>query len=262
VWKRHWKLTRDPFLAAGSPYVSTPTHDEAVARLTYAVESGQPSAVIRAGTGFGKTTVLAQALAELRGPSRRIARASRPADGPGLLVTLAEGLGDRLPARGLSRAMAWKALAERVRLCRWQGLQVVLAIDDCHALIEPADRLDLDRLTHLDPHPESRLTVLQTFQTSETLEPDLPSWELSIGLKSLTRMDIERYVAAKLASAGRAEPTFTPRALHRLHSLAGGVPRGLDRLASLSLMGAALRGLEMVTPEVVEGVSVECALGS
>ena len=81
-----------------------------------------------------------------------------------------------------------------------------------------------------------------------------------IRLPALTRSEAEQYLAAKLAAAGRDEPTFTPRALNRLHACSLGIPRGLDRLASLALMAGALRGLEIVTPDLIEGVTQECTL--
>jgi hypothetical protein len=74
----------------------------------------------------------------------------------------------------------------------------------------------------------------------------------------LTRGAAGRYLADKLASAGRDGLTFTPGAITRLHALSGGVPRGLDRLASLSLMAGAMKRLEVIPPEVVEGVTREC----
>ena len=64
-----------------------------------------------------------------------------------------------------------------------------------------------------------------------------------------------------LRAAGRAEPTFTPRALNVLHACSGGVPRGVARLGSLALMAGAVRGLEMITPEIIEGVALECGNG-
>jgi type II secretory pathway predicted ATPase ExeA len=259
VWKRHWKLLRDPFLGAGAPYVSVAPHDEAVARLVDTIETGQRRAVVRAGAGLGKSLVLARALAETRGPWRRAVLLSSPIDGPGLLAGLAEALGRRVAA-GASRGLSWKALDEAVRLCRWQRQRVVLAIDDCQRLTEPADRLDLERLAHLDPHPETRLTILQAFRTDEDEGPATRAdpWELSIRLPALTRTDAEVYLVSKLAAAGRDEPTFTPRAVQRLHLVSAGNPRGLDRLASLALMAGALRGLEIVTPEVIEGIAREC----
>ena len=44
----------------------------------------------------------------------------------------------------------------------------------------------------------------------------------------------------------------------RLHVHSGGNPGGLDRLASLSLMAGAYRGLEAISSDVVEGVLGEC----
>jgi type II secretory pathway predicted ATPase ExeA len=76
------------------------------------------------------------------------------------------------------------------------------------------------------------------------------------------RSECERYVTTKLAAAGRDDPAFTPRAFHRLHALTEGIPRRLDRLASLALMAGAIRGLEIIPAEVVEGVSTECGRSS
>ena len=210
MWKRHWKLTRDPFLDGDAPYVPLASREEAVARLVHTIESGQRLAIVRAPAGLGKSRVLARALAEMRSPSRRVAPLSSPIDGAGLLAGLAERLGIRVPA-GSGRSTAWRALGDAVRLCRWQRLQVVLAIDDCQDLVDPTDRLDLERLVHLDPHPEARLTVVQVFRTPEDDEPaSATPWELVIRLPALTRSEAERYLAAKLAAAGRDEPTFTP----------------------------------------------------
>jgi type II secretory pathway predicted ATPase ExeA len=71
---------------------------------------------------------------------------------------------------------------------------------------------------------------------------------------------VECYLAAKLARAGCTEPLFTPRATTRLHALSGGVPRRIDRLAVLCLIAGAVRGLEAVLPEVVDGVAGECSV--
>jgi type II secretory pathway predicted ATPase ExeA len=129
-------------------------------------------------------------------------------------------------------------------------------------LTDRSDRLDLERLEHLDPHPQANVTVLLAYRTG--LDDELPAihapapWELVIRIPALTRSDAATYVTAKLAAAGRPEPAFTPRAISRLHAAAAGNPRTLDRLAALALMVGALRRLEIVTPEIVDGVSQEC----
>src|SRR4051794_19702616 len=40
VWMNHWRLAYDPFHGNRGPYVPLPTHEEAVARLVHAIETG------------------------------------------------------------------------------------------------------------------------------------------------------------------------------------------------------------------------------
>ena len=263
MWKRHWSLDRDPFDDRGAAFVALPGHVEAVSRLVHAIESAGRSARLVAGPGLGKSMVLARALEATRSPTRRVARSIGPGDGAELFASLARGLGARVTP-GLARGAAWRILAESARLCRWQGLHVVLSVDDSHELADPSDRRDLDRLDHLDPDPSTRLTILRVGREASrgrdesNLGASAGDWGLAIRLNSLTRSEASDYLAARLEVAGRPEPAFTPRALTRLHALSGGVPRGLDRLATLALMGAAVRGLEMVPPEVVDASAREC----
>ena len=255
---RHWGLTHDPFGPGAGPFVATPVHGEAAARLAHAIEAGERSVLLRAGEGLGKSRILAEALDRSRGPGRRIARVAGPVDGAAMLAGLAAGLGARVPA-GANRATAWRALGDAARVCRWLGEAVVLAIDDCHLLNDPADRLDLERLSSLDSHPSARVTTVFVGREDEASGPGPSPWGLAVRLVPLSRSETASYLDAKVAAAGRAGATFTPRAVTRLHALGGGVPRGLDRLASLALMAGALRGLEVVTPDVVDGAARECA---
>ena len=70
-------------------------------------------------------------------------------------------------------------------------------------------------------------------------------------LKPMTRAEVGQYLSGKLRAAGRNDETFTPRAVTRIHAASGGIPRTLDRMASLSMMAAAFRGMEMISAEVV-----------
>ena len=89
-----------------------------------------------------------------------------------------------------------------------------------------------------------------------TLQDARPEFRDSLParLKRLTRSETVAYLAGKLRGAGRNEndEVFTPRALTRLHAASEGIPRTIDRLALLALMSGAARGLEMITPEIVE----------
>ena len=262
TWLTHWNLPRDPFDSRRSNFVALPGHDEAVARLVHAIETSGRSARLIAPAGLGKSRVLTRALEATRSPERRVARISGPTDGTELFAWLAFELGARL-APGCSRSVAWRSLTEAVRLCRWQGIHVVLVVDDCHWLTAPGDRMDLDRLDQIDPDPSARLTVLRLGRPLEIegngLDRMTPGgdWSLSIRLDPLTRSETATYLESKLEAAGRSEPTFTPRAIARIHAASGGVPLGVERVASLALMASAIRGLEMVSPELIDEAARE-----
>jgi type II secretory pathway predicted ATPase ExeA len=251
----YWKLASNPF-GADSPFVATPEHGEAVARLVHTIDAGQRLAMIQGASGLGKSRVLAEALREARSPGRRIALVTSPADGPSMAVELARGLGAR-PAAAAGRAAAWTTLVNAMRVCRAQRLQVVLAVDSCQDLTDPRDRLDLARLTHCDPAPSTRLSVLLATSAADGDDDPIGSGALPIRLAPLTRGDVAAYLTAKLAAAGRDDEAFTPRAVSRIHLLSAGTPRLLDLLAPLAMMAAALRRLEMVTPELVDGAAAE-----
>jgi type II secretory pathway predicted ATPase ExeA len=252
-WEAHWGLREDPFPDVGGVYVPTPWHEEAVARLQHVVESGGRQGRLEAGAGLGKSAVLREVLRRARGPRWRIARCASPLDAPSLHAELARGLGLD-PGRCPGGRVAWKALTDAVRLAGAQGLGVVLAVDDAHLL----ERADLERLPHLGPARGGRLSVLIAGRPARRRD-EVASWELTIRLPPLSRLEAEGYLAARLADAGRSGPAFTPRAITRLHALSGGVPRGLHRLAGLALMAGAVRGFEIVTPELVDAIVPECA---
>jgi type II secretory pathway predicted ATPase ExeA len=253
---RHWGLQRDPFCPSGVGYVKTPVHDEAVARLTHAVSVGERRASLCAEPGLGKSLVLAKVLAELRDPHRRIAVVTNPIGGASMFEELARQLGARGP-HTLERPSAWLRLVDAVRVCRVQKLEVVLAIDDDRFVAASADGCDLERLAHVDPHPDSRLTVLRVSRNpSDELNPT--QWELPIRLKRLTRSETSNYLHAKIASAGRDEPVFSALAITRLHLWTAGVPRGVDRLASIALLAGASEGYATIEPVLIDGAAREC----
>ena len=139
----------------------------------------------------------------------------------------------------------------------------MLAVDDSQTLIVAGGTDDLRRLAQLGAVAGGPVTVLLVDGRADRSD-QLPEtdWTLAVRLKGLTRTEVEAYLAARLAAAGGTESPFTGRAIARLHLLSDGVPRGINRLASLCLMAGASRGLEAVSSELVDGVAGECHLPS
>lgn len=256
MWMRHWGLRRDPFLDGNASYAPLIGHEEAVARLVHAIEAPQGPAVLIAGAGLGKTKALRRALAESRSARRRVALAANPLDGLSLWNELADRLGAP-PDASRDRAAAWRALERAARVRSLQGQRVVFAIDGAENLMDEASWRDVERLNLIDGGDNSSPALILTVRNDAAPNALLP-WSLSIRLAPLTRSESALYLATKLTDAGGSEHLFTPRAVVRLHAASMGVPRGLDRLASLALKAAASRRLEVVSSEVVKGAAREC----
>ncbi len=253
----HWRLTADPFASGSGCFVPIPSHVEAIARVVHAIKSREPRVQVRAPAGLGKTVVLNRVLAAVRSPDLCIARGIA-ADSDRWLDDLARALGARSPAE-FDRPAAWKRLAEAAKLRRIQGQGVVFAIDDRHEL-DDGIAPEMDRLARsIDPHPGARVTVLE-FGRPTSRQSSQEPWILKVRLAPLTRTETTLYIDAKLAAAGRMDPTFTPRAINKLHALSAGNPRGIDRLAGLALLAGAMKRLEILPPDVIDGVAEECVL--
>jgi general secretion pathway protein A len=242
VWLRHWNLVRDPFPPSGGPYVATPGHDEAVARLVHAIRAGERIVSLQGDAGVGKTTLLARALSVARSPGLRMASINSPVDGQTIAREFARSLRLRSGKTG-----SWNDLADAVRLIRAQAARLVLAIDGAEVLDGQEATRHLSRLIHLDPI----VTVVLTMSPNG-LDP--PGDPFPVPLDPLNRGEATQYLASRLGQAGRDAPAFTTRGLTALHALTGGIPRRLDRLAGLALRASALERIDRIGEEVVEGI--------
>jgi hypothetical protein len=255
VWLRYWGLGRDPFGVADSPYVSLPSHDEAVARLVYSIERAERSIAFFAEAGLGKTTVVRRAIQEARSPRRRWVLVDAPPERAQLLGLLADGLG--VPFReGSDPERVWRSLARAIRSAAIEGYHLVFVMDGWDEDTAPVTGKDLAALSAVGGAAGQTVSMLRVGRGIPHERPHWgDSWTLAIGLDRLTRSQAGTYLNAKLAGAGCSERVFSPRAVTRLHSWSEGVPRGLDRLATFSLMAGAVEGLKVVPPEVVDAVA-------
>jgi type II secretory pathway predicted ATPase ExeA len=248
-WTHHWGLDFDPFLGSPTRYVALSEHEKAIARLSGLVEAGQPLGLLSGESGLGKSTILEQLRRRSRTPGRRIALVSNPIDGADLVASLATALGS---------LGDWRSLQAAVRVLAWQRVQLIVLVDECRDLLKSAGLADLKRLVNLGAGGEPRITLIVATENESAIhdQPELRD-ALSARLKRLTRTDAADYLSSKLQAAGREDEAFTPKALTRIHAAGEGIPRTLDRLASLSLMAGASLGLEMISPDVVDGISQE-----
>jgi type II secretory pathway predicted ATPase ExeA len=83
-------------------------------------------------------------------------------------------------------------------------------------------------------------------------------------LGALDLGETDRYLAHRLAVAGRREPIFDPGAVGAIHRLSGGVPRRINQVAAGALLEGFARGVTTLAADVVEAAGADLAahLGS
>jgi type II secretory pathway predicted ATPase ExeA len=248
----YWGLQKNPFAELDSPYVALPSHDEAVARLTHGIESLLPRVALIAPAGLGKSVVLRQAFRQVRDPVRRLVTLSARSGASDWVATLAERLGQRLGPEP-DRLLAWRALERALRVTSLNGFQVVIAMEDSNAEFAERAELDLDSLEHVGSSLHPPVTIIQVARGDHRERCEVTDrWSSAIGLQALTRSQTEHYLTGKLSWAGGTREMFTARAITRLHALAAGNPRRVERLAADCLTAGARCGLEVIPAELVD----------
>ncbi|WZO96782.1 hypothetical protein EP7_003787 [Isosphaeraceae bacterium EP7] len=242
-----WGLKRDPFQGSGTCYVPTSTHEEAIARIRYAVETGLRRVCVRGEEGLGKSRVLERAMAEVRHPTRRLIRIGAGHSPADCLRRLAESLVGVM--RLASNAQDdWSTLRQALERCRRQGLRVIIAVDEDERLAEIGAAADFWRGLE---QAGTGLTVVNSGRSSEETSGDDQA-DLIARIAPLGFQEAAGYLVEKLGRGGRSAETFTHGALVALHGTSGGNPRRLERLASLAMLATSHQRLKLVERDSVD----------
>ena len=257
-------LARKPFSKTPDPAFLFPSrqHAEALARLSHAVEERE-IAVLTGDVGAGKTT-LSRALVDEFAERCRFSFIVNPALPPAqLLGAIADGFG----LSGLHRKNeTYAALAERFSRLDEDGLFPVVVIDEAQLLAGRPAFDELRLLTNLaaDDRQLVGLILLGQPELRERIrERGGEAFAQRIGVAyhvgPLDEVETGRYVAHRLAVAGRSAPLFTEEAIASLHRHARGLPRRINQLAANALLEGFAREAVQVGAEIVEAAAADLA---
>jgi len=257
-------LVRKPFSKTPDPEFLFPSrqHAEALARLSHALEEREV-AVLTGEVGAGKTT-LSRALVDSFADRCRFSFVIHPAlPAAQLLGAVGEGFG--LP-RVRRKADAFTALAEHVARLDGEGLFAVVVVDEAQLLPGRAAFDELRLLTNLaaDDRALVGLVLVGQPELRERLRDrggEAFSQRVGIAyhLGALDRDETARYLAHRLAVAGRTSALFDDGAVTAVHRLSGGVPRRVNQVAANALLEAFAREAERVTEDVVQAAADDMA---
>ena len=220
----YYNLKTEPFQITPDPeflYLS-PSHREALATITYAVEQGKGFMALVGEVGLGKTTLLQSFLQERQGVKEKVIYLfnSRFSYG-GLLRALARELDLEAASEEPEELLnhIYQALIREYA----QGNNVILLIDEAQGL--PEETLEgLRLISNLETPTEKLLQIILVGQPELTARLDryeLRQLKQRIAVQAvlspLTRKESREYLRFRLEKAGgRAEDIFTRRALEKI----------------------------------------------
>lgn len=261
MYEHYWGLSFAPFANRldEQGFYESSIHEEALARLYYAVEESKTLAVLHGPSGCGKSQLLSVLAGQVRRTQRFLVT--------GHLANMTEedllahldnqfrlggGEGDSLRSR-------WMRLKDFLHVTGESGLQSVLLLDGLEDAEDSAVNA-IRRLIRLAYHSDANLTVIAgldhgTF--SSAIHELLEVADLGIEVRPLDQRETESYVRTRLESAGSRREVFHQDAIDQLQSLTGGVPSEINRLCNLALLAGMSESRTAIDRELITGLTGE-----
>jgi type II secretory pathway predicted ATPase ExeA len=251
----YWGIRESPFGMQQRDrfFFASPTHDEALARLGFLVDSGQSLGILAGYEGTGRSLVLEMFARDMRRQGHCVCSINLVGlDQHEFLWTLAAGLGCNPRAHDEGFPLA-RRIRDRLRADVLTDRMTILILDDA----EQASHEVLTQILRLlKTHPYN-LTLILAIESSRMarLGTDLLQLsQLRIRLEPWNHEDICQYLQTGLAYVGCQRSIFEESATERLAELTDGIPRWVSQLAELALLAAASQQRQCVDGRIIEEV--------
>ena len=263
MYKQFFGLRTNPFSVNPDPrFMFLTRHSqEALACLTYGIQSRRGFVLLTGEVGTGKTTLLNKLLDWLRG--QRVATAfifNSQLDVPEMFDYMLADFGihceSRLKSQVLLHLYHW--LLDRYRA----GETAVLIIDEAQNL-SPQMLEEIRLLTNLETATEKLLQVVLSGQPELEQKLSLPQLRqlrqrITLRCKThpLTPDETAHYIAQRLKIAGsNGSLIFAPDAVESIHQFSRGIPRVINNLCDLCLLSGCLAKASRIDAGLVQTVA-------
>jgi general secretion pathway protein A len=256
-------FSEPPFSQTPNPryFYGSPSHAEAVSRLTYAVERKLGFALLTGEIGCGKTTVCRTALRSFDRRARVALITSTFLSRNDLLVALCEEF-EAEPER--RRKVNFLRAIQHFLIEQYErDRPVVLVLDEAQNL-DPSVLEEVRMLSNLETDDEKLIQIVLMGQpelATRIEKPELEQLRQRIAVRyhlyPLDLPETRRYIEHRLSVAGGGRAGFSPDSFAKIYEISNGIPRLINGIAESSLMVACSRGRTDVTAEIVEAAAME-----
>jgi type II secretory pathway predicted ATPase ExeA len=263
MYKDFYGLRANPFNVNPDPrYLFLTRHtEEALACLTYGIQSRKGFVLLTGEVGTGKTTLINKLLEWLR--LQQVATAfvfNSRLNVPQFLDYMMADFGIPCDSRAKSQVLLklYNWLLDRYRA----GETAVLIVDEAQNLSDEVLE-EIRMLTNLETFTEKLLQIVLVGQPEleqKLKQPQLRQLRQRLTLRAkthpLTLDETKAYVQQRLRIAGsNGQQIFTPESLIAVHRYSGGIPRVINLLCEHCLVSAFVDQQKIIEPGVVDAVA-------
>lgn len=263
MYKEFFGLRANPFNVNPDPrYLFLTRHtEEALACLTYGIQSRKGFVLLTGEVGTGKTTLINKLMEWLR--LQQVATAfvfNSRMDVAQFLDYMMTDFG--IPCESESKSQILQRLYNWL-LDRYRaGETAVLIVDEAQNLSDEVLE-EIRMLTNLETFTEKLLQIVLVGQPeleTKLKQPQLRQLRQRLTLRAkthpLTFEETKAYIQQRLRIAGGSgEPIFGPDALQAIHRDSQGIPRVVNLICEHCLVSAFVDQKKTVSAEVVDAVS-------
>lgn len=259
----HYGLSSEPFSNAPVSrfYYDAPQHQQALARLRYAVGSMKGLAVLVGEIGAGKTTLarrLLDSLPEEEYEAALLVIIHSGITASWLLRRIALQIGVENPAQ--EKLALLSQLYQRLLQIYEQGRKAVVLIDEAQ-MLETRELMEEFRgLLNLEV-PERKLISFVFFglpEIEKNLKLDAPLAQrvaMRYRLEPFTSESTEAYIKHRMRLAGAAKNPFSAAAMEAVHRRAGGTPRVINTICDNALFESFLARAPDISGALIEQIA-------
>lgn len=269
MYKEFFGLRANPFNVNPDPrYLFLTRHtEEALACLTYGIQSRKGFVLLTGEVGTGKTTLINKLLEWLRlqqVPTAFVfnSRMNVPQFMDYMMADFGIPCDSESKSQVLRQLNSW--LLDRYRA----GETAVLIVDEAQNLSDEVLE-ELRMMTNLETFTEKLLQVVLVGQPEleqKLKQPNLRQLRQRLTLRAkthpLTLDETKAYVSQRLRIAGsNGQEIFDPESLLAIHRFSSGIPRVVNLLCEHCLVSSFVDQQKLVTAKTVEAVARDFELG-